>query len=272
MGDVAGDLRRRDAVGHERERHRRVVAVLPFQPLPCNGTAVEPRRRSGLEAAERQAKAQQPFRQPQGRGFADAAGRRLLVADMNEAVEECAGGEHDRARRQLSAVAGADAEDAAIADQQILGPAFQDFEIGRGADRCLHGLPVQLAVGLRPRPLHRRALGAVEQPELNTGGIGDAPHQAVEGVDLAHQVPLAEAADGRVAAHLADGGEAVRQQCRTGTKPGRGSGGLAARMAAANNDDVEMVGCMSLCHIGFPNMFAGMLAQAPPKRQVRDGL
>jgi hypothetical protein len=35
-------------------------------------------------------------------------------------------------------------------------------------------------------------------------GIGRARHQPVEGVDLAHEMALAEAADRRIAAHRAD--------------------------------------------------------------------
>ena len=67
---------------------------------------------------------------------------------------------------------------------------------------------IELAVGLGARALHRRALGAVEQAELDAGGVGDPAHHAVERIDLAHQVALAEPADRRVAGHLADGGEA----------------------------------------------------------------
>ena len=37
--------------------------------------------------------------------------------------------------------------------------------------------------------------------------VGDAAHDAVEGVDLANEMALAEAADGRVAGHGADGRE-----------------------------------------------------------------
>ena len=98
--------------------------------------------------------------------------------------------------------------DAAVLDDQILDPALDHLEIGGGADRRLHRLAVELAVSLGARALHGRAFGAVEQPELDAGGIGDAAHQAIESIDLAHQMALTEAADGRIARHLADGGEA----------------------------------------------------------------
>ena len=104
--------------------------------------------------------------------------------------------------------------DPAVVDDQVLDPALDDLEVGGGADRRLHGLAVELAVGLGARALHGRALGAVEQAELDAGGVGDAAHEAVERIDLAHQVALAEPADGRVAGHLADGREGVRDERR----------------------------------------------------------
>ena len=62
LGDVADDLRRRDPLGQKRERHRRVVAGLHVEPLPVDRAAVEPRRRAGLEPAEREAAARASVR------------------------------------------------------------------------------------------------------------------------------------------------------------------------------------------------------------------
>ena len=69
--------------------------------------------------------------------------------------------------------------------------------------------------------------------------VGDPAHQAVQRVDLAHEMALAEPADGRIAGHLADGGEAVGDQRRARAHARRGGRGLAAGMAAADDDDVE---------------------------------
>ena len=140
------------------------------------------------------------------------------------------------------AVGGDDPGHGAVLDQQVLHRPLDHLEVRRRPDRRLHGGAVELAVGLGARALHGRPLGAVEQPELDAGRIGDAPHQAVERIDLAHQMALAEPADGRVAGHLADGGEAVRDQRRARAHAGSRRRGLAAGMAAADNDDVE--GCI----------------------------
>ncbi len=107
------------------------------------------------------------------------------------------------------------------------------------ADGSLHGHTVELAVGLGPRPLHGGALGTVEQAELDASGVRYSPHEAIESIDLAHQVALAEPADGRVAGHLADGGKLVRDKGGARTHASSGGRSLAPGVTAAHNDDVE---------------------------------
>ena len=128
-----------------------------------------------------------------------------------------------------------------VLDDQVLDRRLDHLEVGRGPDRRLHGRAVELAVGLGARPLHGRPLGAVEQPELDAGRVGHPAHQAVQRIDLAHQVALAEPADGRIAGHLADGRELVRDQRRARAHARRRGRRLAAGMPAADHDDVE--GC-----------------------------
>src|ERR1700716_1013164 len=54
-GDATLDLRRGDAVGHDREWLGWVVARLHSHRRPVDGGAVEPRRRAGLQAPQRKA-------------------------------------------------------------------------------------------------------------------------------------------------------------------------------------------------------------------------
>ena len=55
-------------------------------------------------------------------------------------------------------------------------------------------------------------------------------------------MPLAEAADGGVARHGADGRDAVGHERRPGAHAGCGGCGLATGMATADYDDVEGLG------------------------------
>ena len=124
-------------------------------------------------------------------------------------------------------------------DEQVLGLALDDLEIGGVADGSLHGLPIQLSVGLSARALNRRPLGAVQQPELNAGGIGHSAHQAVQGIDLADEMAFSEPSDGRVAGHLADCSKGMSDQ-RRARAHARGRGRrLAAGVTAAYHHDIE---------------------------------
>src|SRR3546814_5982224 len=111
-----------------------------------------------------------------------------------------------------------------------------------GSDVCSSDL-VQPAIRLRTRATSCRALGWVQDTELNARAVDGPGHDSVEGVDLAHQVTFAEPADRRVARHRADRIDAVRQQQRPGTDPGGCGRSLAAGMAAADEDAVVALPC-----------------------------
>jgi len=89
--------------------------------------------------------------------------------------------------------------------------------------------------------VHRRPLAAIEQAELDGGGVGQEPHRAAEGVDLADDLPLGHAADRRVAGHLADRVGVDRQQGRPEAHPRRRQGRLQAGVTGADDEDVEPI-------------------------------
>ena len=98
---------------------------------------------------------------------------------------------------------------------------------------------VELSIGLCTRTSHGRTLAAVEHAKLNPAGIGGAAHQAIERIDLADQMTLAESTDRRIAGHRSDSGKAMGHQGGTGTHPRRRARGLAAGVATADDDNVE---------------------------------
>ena len=123
-------------------------------------------------------------------------------------------------------------------ETQVLDRRGTDLEPRHLGEERLHRPAVKLAVRLGARAPHRRPLAAVEHAELDAGAIDGPPHEPVEGVDLAHQMALGEAADGRVAGHLADGLAPVGQQQRARAATCRRGRGLAAGVPAAHDDDV----------------------------------
>ena len=96
-------------------------------------------------------------------------------------------------------------------------------------------------VGLGAGAVHRRTFAAIEQAELDAGGVDRPAHRAAQGVDLADDLSLGHAADGRIAAHLADGVAVGRQQCGLGPQPRRRQCRLGARMSGADHQHVVVV-------------------------------
>ena len=172
---------------------------------------------------------------------------------MHERLEERAGRQHDGLRPVERVAARLHADHAADASrpswpsgcsQSSISNRFDDFlpqrQVGLRLDAVLHRELVELLVRLGPRRVHGRALGAVEHAELNAAGVDDLAHFAAQGVDLADDLPLGDAADGRVAAHLGDGVGIHGQEGGAQPHPGRGQGRLDAGVAGADDDDIEI--------------------------------
>ena len=115
VGNVAGDLRVvvRDTLGAKAERGGVDVAGLLGETRPVDGAAIEARRSAGLEAAAAKPELLERFAEQDGGGFAGASGGILLFAAVDEAVEKGAGGDDDGLRADGTAVAEADAKNAA---------------------------------------------------------------------------------------------------------------------------------------------------------------
>jgi hypothetical protein len=103
---------------------------------------------------------------------------------------------------------------------------------------------VGVLIGLRPRPVHGWAFAAVEHAELDSGPIDRQPHHPAERVDLADDLPLGHAADGRIATQLGDCIQIARQQRRVSPHPRRRQRRLRPGMTAPDHNDVKLVHLM----------------------------
>uniref|UniRef100_A0A0N5A6W0 PE-PGRS family protein n=1 Tax=Parastrongyloides trichosuri TaxID=131310 RepID=A0A0N5A6W0_PARTI len=209
VGHAAGDLRHGDAVGQEAEGHGLVVRRLHLQPLPGDGAAVQSRGRAGLQPAHHQLRGVQVAGQARRGILAITAGRNAQIAAMDDAVEEGASRQHHSAGADGLPRPGRDADHPVAVQGQPLGRARHQGQVGIVRQFGLHSLTVQAPVDLAARAAHGGALGPVQHAKLNARHVGQTAHEAVEGVDLADQMALAQTADGRVTAHLADGLELV---------------------------------------------------------------
>ena len=119
---------------------------------------------------------------------------------MDHALQECPRRHHDGGGGYIPSGGGPNpGNGAGCIEDQILDAVGLDIQSGLFIEQRLDGLSVELAVGLGAGALNRRTLGPVEDAELNAGTVRGAGHDAVQGIDLAHQLPLGQAADGRVA-------------------------------------------------------------------------
>ena len=109
--------------------------------------------------------------------------------------------------------------------------------LGRLED-VLHSELVGLLVALGSGSTDAGSLSPVKEPPLDGGGIGVQADGPAEGVDFTNHVAFAKAANGRVAAHLANGIKVLCQDCDFAAEAGRRQGGLDASMAGANDENV----------------------------------
>src|SRR5690606_35835982 len=134
----------------------------------------------------------------------ETAGRDRLIPAMDDATQEGAGRQHYGARRQLAAVQQADTGDPTLGQQDVVDLPLDDGQPRLCRKGRLHGLAVELTVHLRPRAAYGGTLAPVEDAELDAGKVRYPAHQPVQRVDFPDQMALAEPANGRVAAHLAN--------------------------------------------------------------------
>ena len=128
---------------------------------------------------------------------------------------------------------------------------------------------VERAVGLDPRTPYRRTLAAIEHAAVDRSPVRGPGHETVEDIELAHEMALADAANGRVARHLANIPGAKGQQADARAAPGRSGGGFAAGVAGTNHKDVEHGRAALSCISCFTwNLFAE--AKAPEQRVEHD--
>ena len=161
---------------------------------------------------------------------------------MDAAGEESADGQHHGARPKLDARDRHHAAHAFALDDEIAAFLLEEREVRLVLERVTDKRLVELAIGLHARRAHRRTLAGIQRARLDRGRIRGARHHAAERIDLLDEMSLADAADGRIAAHLAQRLDRLREQQRARTHPRRRQGGLGTGVSAADHDYVKC-GC-----------------------------
>ncbi len=236
VGDVTGELGALDPLRLKGEGGRLRIPGLDQSLVPPHGATVQPRAGPGLQTNQPQAKAGEGGGELAHRLLPDPAARPPHRTGVQQAIEEGAGGHHDRVGTVLPAKVSGDPDDPPRRDAHRHHPLLLHVEPRLGLEDRLHPMLVGILVRLGADRLDRLPLRGVEHAKLDTSGVGYPPHLAAEGVDLAHQVALANAADRRVARHQGDGVE--REGEAGGARPHarRRQGRLATGVARPHHD------------------------------------
>jgi hypothetical protein len=216
------------------------IAGLEVALGEVDAAAVEAAGGAGFEALDVEAEVPEAVGQG-GDAVAHAPAGLVLLADMEQAAHEGAGGNDDRFGPVDHAEGGADAGDGVVFDEDLGGVALVEVEVGLVLDEPLHAELVGLLVALGTGGLDAGALAGVQHAELDAGGVGVPAHDPAEGVDLPHDMPFGQTADGGVAGHLGDGVEILGEDGRLATEPCGGHGSLHPGVTGSADDDVVVL-------------------------------
>jgi len=243
-------VRVRDPARHLARVHGRVthdgkhghgieIARLFLHHGKVDAAAIDARRRARFQAALRQFQLFQAGRQGDGGRVAGAAGRVIVQAHVDLAVEESPRRQHHGARQELQADLRHRADDTVAFDDQIIDGLLEQPQVRLVFQARTDGGLVQNTVGLGARGAHCRAFRGIQDAELDAGLVGGDGHRAAHGIDFLDQVALADAADGRIARHLAQCLDIMREQKRLLPHAGGSEGRLGTGVTTTDNDDVE---------------------------------
>ena len=239
--DMAGDLPRvLGACAEVGEYRPRIVAVLLGEARVVDAAAIDARRRARLQPADLERQLTQPRSERERGRIARAAAGMAFEPDVNAAPEKRAHGEHHVARAKLDAAQSHAADDVVLCQAQVGDLLLKQPQIRLRLEPPAHRALVELAIGLGAGRAHRRTLARIERAKLDACRIRGQCHDAAERVDFLDEMALADAADGRVAAHLAESLDVVREQQSAAPHAGGRKRRLGARMAASHHDHVEL--------------------------------
>ena len=110
-----------------------------------------------------------------------------------------------------------------------------------GLQRVLHARAVGSAIRLNALGVHGSTLAEVQCAALQGDLVGRLAHFAAQRVDLKDKVPLARAADGRIAGHVAHGVEIDGEQHGIKPEARAGERGFNARVPRADDADIRCI-------------------------------
>ena len=161
---------------------------------------------------------------------------------MNFAVQESARCEHHGAAAKFDSHLRHRARHPVTLNHQVVHRLLEQPQVGLVFQHAANGRLVQNPVCLRPCGAHGRAFGVVQNAELDAAFVRGQRHRTAHRVNFLDQVALANTANRRVAAHLAQGFNVVAQQQGFAAHARRSQRRFGSGMAATDNDHVKFLG------------------------------
>ena len=172
------------------------------------------------------------------------AGHDPIGTDVNPASEKCPCGQHNDLGLVQAPVAKLHTSNTHTLHRKPHHRPLGELESLEPLELPAYSSPIQPSITLGPGRPDGGALGPIQHPEMNRGGIRRPPHDSTEGIHLTNHRSLGDAPDGGIAGHLSDGIQGCRHQQRATPHPSGGRGGLAARMSTTHDDNVESIRAM----------------------------
>ena len=236
-------MRRRTGKAERRNPTTRgSVPRLLFQLRKVDRPTVDAGRRAGFEPSLRKLQFLEPCGQRHRRRIPRASCGVAVKSDVHLAIQKSPGRQNDRLGIEANAHLRNNPGHPVTVDQQVVARRLKQPQIRLMFQAPPHRGSVKHAIRLSTGSAHSRTLGAVQDLEVNTGFVRSPSHGAAQCIDLFDEVSLADPTDGRVAAHLPEGLEAMGEQQCCRAHAGRRQRGLGAGVATTDHDHIETLG------------------------------
>ena len=218
-------------------------ARLHLHLVEVDGTRVDAYRCARLHPPAAYAVLFDGLGQKRGGRLGAPAAFHLPPADVHETVEKRAGRHDHGPGAERGAPYGAQASDGAVFHDEFGRFVLPYTQVLRVLQALAPGRDEPGPVALCPRAPHSRSFRAVEHTELDGRCVGHLARQSAQGVYFADDLPLRDAAYGRVAAHLGYLVHVHRYQTCPCAHPGCRRGRFAAGVAGTYHHHIKVKDC-----------------------------
>jgi hypothetical protein len=117
-----------------------------------------------------------------------------------------------------------------------------EIEARGGLDDILEAKLVGFLIALGARRANAGTLAGIQKAPLDGSGVGILGHNPTQSVNLPHDVPFGQSANGWITTHLTDGIEVLSQKGDRATGSRGSESGLYSSVTAPDDEDMIVFG------------------------------